>query len=121
MPAILIIAVGFIDCTNAVLAVGLLSVGVAACGAFFSGYVINPVDIGPRYSGIIFGISNTLASATGFAAPYMVGVLTGDVSIQIYYRALDDFSTEEYVTSSVLGQGVFDSPSLALVIGVNIF
>jgi hypothetical protein len=37
------------------------------------------------------------------------------------YRALDNFSTEEYVTSSVLGQGVFDSPSLTLVIGANIF
>jgi hypothetical protein len=38
-----------------------------------------------------------------------------------HYRALDHFSTEEYVTSSVLGQGVFDSPSLTLVIGANIF
>jgi hypothetical protein len=36
-------------------------------------------------------------------------------------RALDNFSTEEYVTSSVLGQGVYDSPSLTLVIGANIF
>jgi hypothetical protein len=29
----------------------------------------------------------------------------------VFFRALDNFSTEEYVTSSVLGQGVFDSPS----------
>jgi hypothetical protein len=28
---------------------------------------------------------------------------------------------EEYVTSSVLWQGVFDAPSLTLVIGANIF
>jgi hypothetical protein len=34
----------------------------------------------------------------------------------IVFRALDNFSTKEYVTSSVLGQGVFDSPSLTLVI-----
>jgi hypothetical protein len=31
------------------------------------------------------------------------------------------FQPEEYVTSSVLTQGVFDSPSLTLVIGANIF
>jgi hypothetical protein len=37
------------------------------------------------------------------------------------HQALDNFSTEEYVTSSVLGQGVLDSPSLTLVIGTNIF
>jgi hypothetical protein len=36
-------------------------------------------------------------------------------------RALDNFSTEEYVTSSVLRQGVFDSSSLTLVIGAKIF
>jgi hypothetical protein len=35
-------------------------------------------------------------------------------------RALDNFSTEEYVTSSVLGQGIFDSPSLTLVKGKKI-
>jgi hypothetical protein len=38
-----------------------------------------------------------------------------------FIRALDNFSTEEYVTSSVLGQCVFDLPSLTLVIGANIF
>jgi hypothetical protein len=36
-------------------------------------------------------------------------------------RALDNFQPEEYVTSSVLGQGVFDSPSLTLVIGARNF
>jgi hypothetical protein len=38
----------------------------------------------------------------------------------MYLRALDNFSTEEYVSSIVLGQGVFDSHSLTLVIGGNI-
>jgi hypothetical protein len=41
--------------------------------------------------------------------------------VQRSSRALDNVSTEEYVTSSVLGQGVFDSPSLTLVIGATIF
>jgi hypothetical protein len=48
------------------------------------------------------------------------GISFMNVSRQLY-RALDNFSTEEYVTASVLGQGVFDSPSLTLVIGSNIF
>ncbi|XP_064630117.1 sialin-like isoform X2 [Lineus longissimus] len=98
MPAILIIVVGFIDCTNASLAVAMLSIGVACCGAFFSGYVINPVDIGPRYSGIIFGISNTLASATGFAAPYMVGVLTGD-------KSRESWQIVFYITAAIFAAG----------------
>jgi hypothetical protein len=48
----------------------------------------------------------------------------GGFKLCIWVGALDHFSTrgvEEYVTSSVLGQGVFDSPLLTLVIGANIF
>jgi hypothetical protein len=43
----------------------------------------------------------------------------GHIRLNIYLlRAFDIFSTEEYVTS-VLGQGVFDFPSLTLVIDAN--
>jgi hypothetical protein len=39
----------------------------------------------------------------------------------IYFMALNDFSTQGvcHFTSSVPGQGVFDSPSLTLVIGAK--
>jgi hypothetical protein len=39
-----------------------------------------------------------------------MNVLTIFMAYELWSRALDNFSTEEYVTSSVLGQGVFDSP-----------
>ena len=35
----------------------------------------NPVDIAPRYSGILYAIGNTVGNISGFAAPQAVGVL----------------------------------------------
>jgi hypothetical protein len=47
--------------------------------------------------------------------------LTGALSVHVCISELEIiFQPEEYVTSSVLGKGVFDSPSLTLVIGANI-
>jgi sugar phosphate permease len=40
------------------------------------GYTVNINDIGGRYSGILFGISNTFATIPGIVAPYIVAVLT---------------------------------------------
>ncbi|XP_053397630.1 sialin-like [Mercenaria mercenaria] len=40
------------------------------------GFVPNIIDIAPRYSSIIFGISNTLATIPGIVAPIAVGEIT---------------------------------------------
>jgi hypothetical protein len=38
-------------------------------------------DIAPAYAGIVFGISNTLATIPGIVSPYIVGALTEKVSL----------------------------------------
>ncbi|XP_053397623.1 sialin-like isoform X2 [Mercenaria mercenaria] len=40
------------------------------------GHIPNIVDIAPRYSSIIFGISNTIATIPGIVAPIVVGEIT---------------------------------------------
>ncbi|XP_074641028.1 sialin-like [Tubulanus polymorphus] len=82
LPAVMVLVLGFLDCTQAYLAVALLAIGVSMNGFAFSGFVVNPVDISPKHSGIIFGISNSLAAVTGFLAPYIVGVITSDQTRQ---------------------------------------
>jgi len=39
----------------------------------------NTSDIAPKYSGILYGISNTLAAIPGFLAPQIAGVILQDV------------------------------------------
>ena len=47
-----------------------------------SGCEANMIDIAPAYSGIVFGISNTIANIPGFLAPQVAGwILSGNVSI----------------------------------------
>ena len=42
-------------------------------------------DIAPAYAGIVFGISNTLATIPGIISPYVVGALTEKVCLDLFY------------------------------------
>lgn len=79
-PSLLLIGLGFLDCTQTALAVTLLTVAVSVSGCVFSGYFVNHMDIAPQYAGTLMGISNGVAASSGFIAPYIASVLTTDVS-----------------------------------------
>ena len=84
MVATLILA--FVDCSNPYLAVALLAIGVGFIGSKTgAGYIININEVGGIYSGILFGISNTFGTIPGIVAPYIVGLLTSNVSIIILF------------------------------------
>ena len=38
----------------------------------------NAMDIAPKYGGIIYGISNTIANIPGFLTPQVAGILLQD-------------------------------------------
>ena len=79
-PAILLIATGFVPCTSAYLAIGVLSLATGCIGFQFPGALVNHVDIAPPFAGVLFGISNTVATIPGFISPYVVKRLTVHVS-----------------------------------------
>ncbi|KAH9524749.1 hypothetical protein Btru_027702, partial [Bulinus truncatus] len=77
LPGVFVLGVGYLDCTQAGVAVTLLVIGVAMSGwQYGSGFLTNPADIAPRFAGIIFGISNTFATLPGFIAPTVIGYIT---------------------------------------------
>ncbi len=80
-PAVFLIGTGFVTCEQRYLAVALLTLAVGCSGAIYSGFVVNMVDIVPPFAGILFGISNTVATIPGILAPYAIGVITSDVSV----------------------------------------
>lgn len=45
-----------------------------------AGHLVNINDIAGPYSGILFGISNTIATVPGIISPYVAGLLTPHVS-----------------------------------------
>lgn len=66
------------------LVVTLLTVGIALSAMQYgSGFLVNAVDIAPRYAGMIIAFSNSVASLGGFLAPFAIGIITEHVSQQV--------------------------------------
>ncbi|XP_041369663.1 sialin-like [Gigantopelta aegis] len=76
VPAIMLIGLGYVDCTQPVTGVVLLMIGVCLTGFCYGGFIVNHIDIAPAYAGILFGITNSIAAVTGFISPVVVGVIT---------------------------------------------
>ncbi|XP_059168721.1 sialin-like isoform X2 [Physella acuta] len=92
VPALLLIAVSFVDCTQPYLAVSLLALGVSMTGfQYGGGLYMSAGDIAPMYAGVIYGISNTVATIPGFLSPLAIGLLTPDQTQeqwrQVFYIA----------------------------------
>jgi predicted MFS family arabinose efflux permease len=60
---------------NTAIAILLVCCGIG-CGSFCrSGYLGNHIDIAPRYAGLLFGISNTVATLPGIFGPLVTGAI----------------------------------------------
>ncbi|CAF1621551.1 unnamed protein product [Rotaria magnacalcarata] len=76
-PAICLLLISFLDCQHRYLAVCLLIVGVAFNGLIMSGgCMVNVLDFSGVHSGVVFGLCNTIASISGFCAPFLTSVIT---------------------------------------------
>ncbi|CAD5112818.1 DgyrCDS2029 [Dimorphilus gyrociliatus] len=71
-----LVGLAFTDCRAYPITIGLLTLGVTLSGSQYSGFLVNHIDIAPKYAGTLFGISNMLGSVAGFVAPPLVGYLT---------------------------------------------
>jgi ACS family sodium-dependent inorganic phosphate cotransporter len=73
LPALAMLALG--RTTNPGAAVAALTVALGLSGACSAGFAANGLDIAPRYAGVVFGLSNTLATLPGILSPALVGAL----------------------------------------------
>jgi len=74
MTALSLLGLAYVGC-NKVLAIVLLVGATGFCGANFSGFNCNHLDIAPQYAGILLGITNCVATIPGFAGPAVVGMI----------------------------------------------
>lgn len=59
-------------------------------GAFYPGMKVNALDLSGNYAGTIMAIVNGIGAITGIIAPYLVGLLTPDVSTSLLQRNSTD-------------------------------
>ncbi|XP_046329728.2 sialin-like [Haliotis rufescens] len=99
IPAVMLVGLGYVDCSQPALAITLLVLGVSLTGFQFSGFIVNHVDIAPAYAGILFGISNSIAAVTGFISPVVVGVITSESQTRAEWQVVF------YIAAAMYGFG----------------
>lgn len=65
----------------------LFTASMGLMGAFYPGMKVNALDLSSNYAGTIMAIVNGIGAITGIIAPYLVGLLTPDVSTGTNYVA----------------------------------
>lgn len=78
IPAICLIAVGFVDSDQETLCVVLLIVSVGINSASTIGSALNTIDLSPNHAGIVMSIVNATASICPIITPLVVGAIVHD-------------------------------------------
>ncbi|XP_058791427.1 putative inorganic phosphate cotransporter [Phymastichus coffea] len=73
-PAIFLVMAMYVGC-NVAWAIALIAIGLTFAGSSHPGSKVNVLDLSPNYSGTLLGISNGIGAFMGILAPYAVGVL----------------------------------------------
>ena len=58
----------------------LFTIAMGIMGTFYPGMKVNPLDLSPNYAGTLMAVTNGIGALTGILGPYLVGVLTPNVS-----------------------------------------
>ena len=61
--------------TSPWLAILYLTLGMGAVATSAAGFLVNHLDIGPRYAGVLMGITNTAGTLPGIIAPIITGFI----------------------------------------------
>ena len=75
IPACLMVATSYVGCNSTSLAVVLFSLALGASNLNAATYGVNHLDIAPRFSGVLMGITNSAAPISGIIGPFVVGLL----------------------------------------------
>jgi len=75
-PAAMLVACGY--SSNVALVVFSLIMAIALQGLNASGFGANFFDVAPSNAGVLYGVSNTLATLSGIIAPALIGHILGE-------------------------------------------
>lgn len=78
-PGIFIVAASYAGCDRG-LVVALFTIAMGIMGTFYPGMKVNSLDLSPNYAGSLMALTNGIGAITGIVAPYVVGLMTPEVS-----------------------------------------
>lgn len=80
-PGIFIVAASYAGCDRALVVV-LFTIAMGIMGTFYPGMKVNSLDLSPNYAGTLMALTNGIGAITGILAPYVVGIMTPEVSVE---------------------------------------
>lgn len=78
VPAVALVCLSFVE-DNALLAVAILIVAVAANILAYCGFQVNHMDLSPNYAGPLMGFTNTAATMCSILAPIIHSYVVSDL------------------------------------------
>lgn len=84
-PAAFMIAATYAGCYHLLVVIYFI-ISIGAQGFITCGTMINPMDLSPNYASAISSLTNASGSLTGVVAPYVVGIMTPNVSSQLSHN-----------------------------------
>lgn len=86
VPAIALVALGFVSSDQPALAIGILIVAVASNIAIYCGHHANHMDLSPNFAGPLMGFTNAAANICSILAPLVQGfIVTDPVSCDSFF------------------------------------
>ncbi|XP_030565533.1 sialin [Drosophila novamexicana] len=112
IPGICLLILCYIGCRHYE-AVSIMSVGIVAMGAMFSGFLSNHIDIAPNFAGTLVALTNTAATLPGIVVPLFVGFVThGNQNIsawRIIFGVTIVLFALEFLVFAIFGSGAEQS------------
>lgn len=90
VPAVALIALGYVTKESTTLAVFLLTIAVAMNAASYVGFLINHMDLSPNFAGTLMGLTNCGSNVMSLLGPLFVGVVVTDAVITETQTQSDD-------------------------------
>lgn len=78
VPAVALIALGYVDSSNKILAIVILVIAVAFNVGTLCGYQVNHMDLSPNFAGTMMGMTNGTANIFAILAPLITGLIVTD-------------------------------------------
>lgn len=78
VPAVTLVALGYVPKDQPTVAVVLLTISVAINASAFVGYLINHMDLSPNFAGTLMGLTNCVSNIMSLLGPLFVGFVVTD-------------------------------------------
>jgi len=85
VPAGMVAANGFIDCTQYPGAISFMAIGLSFCGFQYNGFLVNHLDLAPPYAGILMGISNAVGTTARFWQQSFHDIVVSTSQVACFY------------------------------------